>query len=398
MWYKKIYKFLCLYLVSYPIFWFYFFGNLCENNEENCTDNNFIPMFKFFLITYILGCIIILGIAWIYTLFLLWNKISYKIQQYIKEFRKKFKIKKKKIWKHSIIIQYTPPKWLTPMEVSYLYNLKHFKWNISCLFYKWAIEKRISMKFKEWTFPSFDTVEIKIINNSLDDMSEDEQSQRNLIFEKKKEIVLPNTDILKKIPIINLETAKSCLDKKLIKNTFSISLTSKLIEWGFMICCILRFPSVLLMTHIQKQMQGRLPDLLLIWWVGLIVVILFLLIILKSIFKDTKLKYYNLTEQWKKTLAEIYGYKYFLEACDEKKIKTFLEQDPNYIDKTMPYAIAIWVETEIIKSISPEILDWMNNNRYLWDLSSTAKTIITSSERTILISKEKEANKNTKVK
>jgi len=76
------------------------------------------------------------------------------------------------------------------------------------------------MKFKEWTFPSFDTVEIKIINNSLDDMSEDEQSQRNLIFEKKKEIVLPNTDILKKIPIINLETAKSCLDKKLIKIPF----------------------------------------------------------------------------------------------------------------------------------------------------------------------------------
>ena len=95
-------------------------------------------------------------------------------------------------------------------------------------------------------------------------------------------------------------------------------------------------------------------------------------------------------------MSKIYGYKYFLEACDEKKIKTFLEKDPEYLDKIIPYAVALWVETEIIESISPKILDWINNNRYLWELSSSAETIITSSERTILIPIEKGWKNNTR--
>ena len=221
-------------------------------------------------------------------------------------------------------------------------------------------------------------------------MPESEQFQRNLIFWEDKEIVLPNIDILKKIPIINLETAKNCLDKDLIKKSFSVILKSKIIERIFAISCILWFPSILLIIHIQKQMQGELPDWILIWWVGFITMILFLLVILKIVFKDTKLTYYKLSEKWKETLAKIYWYKYFLEACDEKKIKTFLEQDSEYLEKNMPYAISLWVETEIIESIAPNLLDWINNNRYIWDIYSTAKTMITSSECTMLFPAEKE--------
>jgi hypothetical protein len=163
---------------------------------------------------------------------------------------------------------------------------------------------------------------------------------------------------------------------------------------------ILRFLSVFLMNRLQEQMQGKLSDWILIWWVCWIIVILFFLVLLDATFKDTELTYYNLSENWKEFLAKIYWYKYFLEACDEKKIKTFLDQDPEYLDKIMPYAIALWVETEIIENIAPNILDWINNNRYTWDLSCTTKTVITSSERTILFPTEKneihKGNKSTK--
>ena len=60
---------------------------------------------------------------------------------------------------------------------------------------------------------SFDKVEIKILDDSLKDMSQDEIIERNLLFEENKSIILPNIALLKKIPQINIITAKSCLDK-----------------------------------------------------------------------------------------------------------------------------------------------------------------------------------------
>ena len=115
MWYKRIYKYLRLFLIIYPLFyWFFIVRALCEDGW--CyADSDFIPsMAKFFAITYIIGIIVILGLFWIYTLFLLWNKILYKIKQFIKKIKTFLKIKKKKIWKYPIIIQYSSPKWLTP--------------------------------------------------------------------------------------------------------------------------------------------------------------------------------------------------------------------------------------------------------------------------------------------
>ena len=78
-----------------------------------------------------------------------------------------------------------------------------------------------------------------------------------------------------------------------------------------------------------------------------------------------------------------------MEACDEKIINKFLQEDPTYMDKVMPYAIAIWVETEVIKAFAPKLFDGINLNRYVWNLNSLAKTILMSSECTILFEKDK---------
>ena len=78
-----------------------------------------------------------------------------------------------------------------------------------------------------------------------------------------------------------------------------------------------------------------------------------------------------------------------MEACDEKIINKFLQEDPAYMDKVMPYAIAIWVETEVIKAFAPKLFDGTNLNRYVWNLNSLAKTILMSSECAILFEKNK---------
>ena len=51
--------------------------------------------------------------------------------------------------------------------------------------------------------------------------------------------------------------------------------------------------------------------------------------------------------------SQLIGYRNFIKSCDEKKIELLLEDDPLFIDKTLPYATAFGVETEFLNKISP---------------------------------------------
>jgi len=384
--YKRIFRYLLLYLITAPALIIMIFVELGKDSEGLWRDD-IKWMFRFWLIIYAVGILIFLAIFSFYSLFLLFHKISFHIQQFIRKIKKALKLKRRQIWKYPIITQFTAPKWISPSEMAYLYNIKHFRWNISCLFYKWAAEKRISMDFQAWTWLSSDKVKIKIIDDSLKDMPPDEQIEWSLIFENNKDIILPNVKLLGKISAINVETAKSCLEKKLIEKWLTITLTPKFVEWFFLALWILSILTLIFYTYAScflDMFQNHSP------WIHVLMVAFSLNIILLAVrpTKRIKLIRYKLSDKWKKILAEIYWYKYFLEACDERKIKTFLKEDPEYLDKIMPYAIAIWVETEIIKKVAPRILNWTNVNRYVGNLSSTAKTMLMSSQRTIFFSKE----------
>ena len=372
------------------------FSELSEDIE--LWSDDYKSMIIFWLIIYGVGIFIFLAMFSFYSLFLLCHKISFHIQQLIRKFKKALKLRRKKIWKYPIITQFAAPKWISVNEMAYLYSIKHFKWNISCLFYKWASEKRISMDFQAWKCLSFDTVKIKIIDDSLKNMTTEEKLEWDLIFENNKEITLPNVEILKKISAINIVTARNCLEKWLIEIGSTITLTPKFIEWIFLVLWILSILALIFYAYAScflnmfQNHTARAPILL----IALSINILLIAAIRPT--KEIKLVRYTLSEKWKEVLAEIYWYKYFLETCDEKKIKTFLKEDPEYLDKVMPYAIAIWVETEIIKKVAPKILDWTNINRYVWNLSATAKTMLMSSQRILFFSKENISKKQLKKK
>jgi hypothetical protein len=61
----------------------------------------------------------------------------------------------------------------------------------------------------------------------------------------------------------------------------------------------------------------------------------------------------KLTEKWAELASHVIWYRNFIKSCDENKIKLFLEEDPLFIDKILPYATAFWIETEFIKKITP---------------------------------------------
>ena len=82
----------------------------------------------------------------------------------------------------------------------------------------------------------------------------------------------------------------------------------------------------------------------------------------------TKLKE---SEEWAKLISHILWYREFLSMCDENKLKLFLQQDPLYFDKILPYAVAFGLETEFIKKIEP-IMQEMNikSSWYDWNIHS----------------------------
>ena len=79
----------------------------------------------------------------------------------------------------------------------------------------------------------------------------------------------------------------------------------------------------------------------------------------------------KITEEWARLISHILWYREFLAACDENKLREFLKQDPLYFDKILPYAVAFWLDTELIKKMEP-IMQEMNikSSWYDWDINS----------------------------
>ena len=63
-------------------------------------------------------------------------------------------------------------------------------------------------------------------------------------------------------------------------------------------------------------------------------------------------------------------YARFIKMCDENKLRLFLKQDPAFFDKTLPYAVAFWFETEFINRITPILRELdMRPIWYDWDIN-----------------------------
>ena len=81
------------------------------------------------------------------------------------------------------------------------------------------------------------------------------------------------------------------------------------------------------------------------------------------------------TGKWAKLISHILWYRQFLKTCDENKLKLFLQQDPLYFDKILPYAIVFWLETELIKKIMPIMKEMdISSSIYSWDLLVLSET------------------------
>lgn len=66
---------------------------------------------------------------------------------------------------------------------------------------------------------------------------------------------------------------------------------------------------------------------------------------------------YAKTSEYEILLSKIRGYKTFLEKVEKPKLKTLLREDPNFIDKALPYAVVLGVAGVFLK-IANEVIEW----------------------------------------
>jgi len=66
----------------------------------------------------------------------------------------------------------------------------------------------------------------------------------------------------------------------------------------------------------------------------------------------------------RKIYGEIKGFKEFMKMVEEPKLKTFLKQDPNFFDKTLPFAVAFGLETKWTKKFETLLNDHNYHNTW----------------------------------
>lgn len=252
-----------------------------------------------------------------------------------------------------VIIQYDPPKWLNSAEVWFLLHREARAKDMLSLVYKRAAE---------W-----------LINLSI-------EKDKILFFKTTYVVITKKKDIDEKAPKYEQKLFKSLVRKGRNKidrttNLYSRLKMSDLDSYGKSRGWVSdKSDSNLFIKFVRIVLFVMLVLLLIKYWRRIIGCIIFILsffvlsFLLRVLFPESKAKE---TEKWAKLISHILWYRKFLAACDENKFRLFLQQDPLYFDKVLPYAIVFGLDTKLIKKME-HLMEEMNikSSLYDWDFNS----------------------------
>ncbi len=264
-----------------------------------------------------------------------------------------------------IVVRYDPPEWINCAEAGMLYNAILEPTDLTSLVYKRTIEWLISIKINNDT--EFSTVR-KFVVTKLKNIDENCPQYEKDFFNA----LLP-WDINSKRAL----STTSDFDIIWSLKSLRIYWESKwwITVWGFSL-------KIFNFKNLKNIIFWFIMFLISFWallfeWVdvkiALIASAFFGLVWMFSSASSTSYptqKKIYLTEEWKAIASEIIWYAKFIKMCDENKLRLFLKQDPTFFDKTLPYAVAFWFETQFIKKITPILKELdMRPTRYEWDIS-----------------------------
>ncbi len=335
-----------------------------NNNPSNKTANDIV----WFMDTwFIVMCFLAVWVA-------IWA-IVYAFKKFLERIKNSRALKWDFAKKFPVIIQYEPPKWLNSAEVWLLLHRRSEVKDLLSLIYKWAAEWIINISLEDKSF--FD----KLTNNDvititkIKDIPEERPDYEKDFFKNfihwKKTKITKTTNLYDRLLTHKSAIAKHGQDKWWFKNpkkdktTFSSLFNGKSPFIKFFWLCIWLY----VWAYIIFLLLGPLFSLFLFWF------IIFISINSVSTMKET--------EEWARLISHILWYKEFLKTCDENKLRLFLQQDPLYFDKILPYAVVFWLDTELIKKIEP-IMQEMNVSSSWYnqiDTMNKINRVISSSAR-----------------
>ena len=247
----------------------------------------------------------------------------------------------KKIGRHKVVIQYAPPKWLSPSEVSFLYYKRFNDTDLDAILYDWAYKWFISISGSD------KSKEIKKLKD-LDSVKEYERYCRHSLFgfhdwvRKMHFKSLAYNFYYNKVGLKILDYCK--MKWRLIYESTKPDLTNFFLlitVWPFLLMIWFALSSI--------AVGGSI-----LWWIVFLIIASYALY---RIFTNDGvwirwIKSITLTDEWEKLLAHIYWYKYYLERCEEEQFKKLMQEDPLFIDKTLPYIIALRLNPYFLKNQS----------------------------------------------
>ena len=255
-------------------------------------------------------------------LFLVWESFKIFPSDFIEQDMDKLP---DKVWKYSVSIQYTPPKWLNPSEVGLLYDLKSNSTNFDCLFYKWEYEWFIKIEDRgNWS------VLLDRIGEIGDDVPSYEKHYWNIVFWfERKDSVIWKWNQLK-------------LDQQWVSVLHSELLNHCVKQW-----IIYKKQDILFIISLFWAFWGGF-----IFWYALWVLIIIFSFV--YIFSSLRKRWNYLwkiiwrTDKWNELLAHIIGYKYWLEKCEEEQVKKILNEDTWFKSRDLPYIVALRMDWKFL--------------------------------------------------
>ncbi len=293
-------------------------------------------------------------------LFLIWMLIFW--WGFISFMSKRYK-KNSKDNKH--IVQYDAPEWVEPPEAGILIDDKLDPKDITSLIYRWASNRYIKICAEDDKSKKFYIKKLKNLPESPKDY------QKNLF----KKIFSDGDDFhffvnKSKFQTYLEQTQKDLRNyidwKNWYKSTFSNvdldaysfkSWTKSLIFWVAVLWCLIYCFTV---TWINSALNSVWSWMIPIFWIWLIWII--------CSYRNREKELW--TKKWIELRQHCLGYKEFLYKVDKKKIEELTKEDPLFVEKSLPYAVVFWIETEFIKKITPEMLSW-----YDWDMNSLLSSL-----------------------
>lgn len=271
--------------------------------------------------------------------------------------------------KYLIVPQYTPPKWINPAEAWLLYNRSVEPTDLTSLIYQWKFEKLIDIQTFTWKNSSREYIRLM----KLKDMPLTRPLFESEIFDSifcmwDVKIIEWAFQLRYALMLEDLEyhwiqkwrfTYKGSQKQK-VRKIKDIEKDLWIQTYLFLIYLFLAAFSIIIDSFgIADKISISLTGFL--WCLAIIILIgVWIALLYWKMDGRSDLKF---TDKWAELASKVIGYSQFIKSCDENKIRLFLKEDPLFIDRTLPYATAFWMETQFLKKISPLRKDW--NAKYI---------------------------------